>query len=343
MRTIRDQNPPISAEGALSLMQSGFFSMQEAGNPPLRNLGSSRDERKPRIKRAREDLVLRDAFECKRPAWLIPDYAAANAESESPALDCGDKSCLLAQSKIISRGNRDNIDMPSHVCRASNDIKDRNSDLPGCFPTARAEKKIRFSEDKDHAISPGQAQWGNKQSSPSSARPDSRVLVDVTNKFQITATPVGVKKQCMEEDDVHRLSQRHKQIEFGKNTLGYERYIELIPKSKRKHKDPRTPNPKQVCSKRSWDGQIRQWRRLLHDYDPPAEDGEELAEDFTQQITNLKHEKLAPEKDNIDLNTLNSGLPCRPLHGQESREGGFIGGVANEDVGLSIYEDWMES
>ena len=29
-----------------------------------------------------------------------------------------------------------------------------------------------------------------------------------------------------------------------------------------------TPDPYQVCSKRSWDGQIRKWRRLLHKYDP---------------------------------------------------------------------------
>lgn len=44
----------------------------------------------------------------------------------------------------------------------------------------------------------------------------------------ISAAP-DVKKH-MEEDDTHRLSQRHKQIEFGKNTLGYEHYIELVPK-----------------------------------------------------------------------------------------------------------------
>lgn len=37
-----------------------------------------------------------------------------------------------------------------------------------------------------------------------------------------------------------------------------------------------TPDPFQVCSKRSWDGQIRKWRRLLHKYDPQ---GHEYKED----------------------------------------------------------------
>lgn len=39
----------------------------------------------------------------------------------------------------------------------------------------------------------------------------------------------GVKGE-VQEDDAHRLSQRQRQIEFGKNTLGYERYCELIPR-----------------------------------------------------------------------------------------------------------------
>ena len=38
-----------------------------------------------------------------------------------------------------------------------------------------------------------------------------------------------VVKQQVQENDIHRLCQRQKQIEYGKNTSGYERYIELIP------------------------------------------------------------------------------------------------------------------
>lgn len=32
--------------------------------------------------------------------------------------------------------------------------------------------------------------------------------------------------------------------------------------------DPRTPDKHVNCSKRSFDGQLRKWRRQLHAYDP---------------------------------------------------------------------------
>ena len=68
-----------------------------------------------------------------------------------------------------------------------------------------------------------------------------------------------------QETDAHRIKVRQKQIEFGYNTLGYARYLELVPKPQRgrdKNLHPRTPDPYQVCSKRSYDGQIRKWRGL---------------------------------------------------------------------------------
>ena len=40
---------------------------------------------------------------------------------------------------------------------------------------------------------------------------------------------VSAAKRAEETDD-HRISQRQKQIDYGKNTLGYERYTECIPR-----------------------------------------------------------------------------------------------------------------
>jgi len=74
----------------------------------------------------------------------------------------------------------------------------------------------------------------------------------------------------LREEDPRRLEQRQKQIDYGKNTAGYQAYTDAIPKNKRKRDNPKTPNKFQSCSKRSWDGQIRKWRRSLHLYDPPG-------------------------------------------------------------------------
>jgi len=58
-----------------------------------------------------------------------------------------------------------------------------------------------------------------------------------------------------------------------KKTVGYQRYIYLVDRNARQPGQPSTPRKGQQCSKRSWDGQVRKWRRELHCWDPtdPAE------------------------------------------------------------------------
>jgi len=68
--------------------------------------------------------------------------------------------------------------------------------------------------------------------------------------------------------DEQRLAQRQKQIDYGYRTVGYLRYRLLVAKDHRKPDHPRTPKKSQGCSKRSWDGQLKKWRRDLHLWDP---------------------------------------------------------------------------
>jgi len=68
--------------------------------------------------------------------------------------------------------------------------------------------------------------------------------------------------------DEQRLAQRQKQIDYGYRTIGYLRYRLLVTKDQRKPEHPRTPKKTQGCSKRSWDGQLKKWRRDLHLWDP---------------------------------------------------------------------------
>lgn len=65
---------------------------------------------------------------------------------------------------------------------------------------------------------------------------------------------------------------RQKQIDFGKNTLGYDNYTRAVPKerrerSKRGGEHPVTPDKYEVTSKRAFDGRVKAWRRLLHRWD----------------------------------------------------------------------------
>jgi len=88
-----------------------------------------------------------------------------------------------------------------------------------------------------------------------------------------TKTPCTPPSASKCETDPHRLKQRQKQIDYGYRTIGYIRYYLAIGKDDRIKEHPKTPRKSQACSKRSWDGQVKKWRRELHKWDPedPAE------------------------------------------------------------------------
>ena len=76
------------------------------------------------------------------------------------------------------------------------------------------------------------------------------------------------------ETDPVKIQSRLKQIQFGKNTIGYDNYTAAVPRKKRYlniNEHPRTPDPYEIQSKRAFDGKIKVWRRGLHKWDSRGE------------------------------------------------------------------------
>lgn len=119
---------------------------------------------------------------------------------------------------------------------------------PGTDEGLRQHKKTKMNED-DH----GRERFRRESSSSSG-----------DGSSQSSRKPIEYEK------DMSILERRQKQIDYGKNTLGYENYCREVPREKRTKDHPKTP-PKHIkYSRRAWDGLVKVWRKKLHCFDPDA-------------------------------------------------------------------------
>lgn len=108
--------------------------------------------------------------------------------------------------------------------------------------------------------------------------------VKVISKIEDSKSLPVNKSTCLitfkEETNEDTLKRRGKQISYGQNTLSYSHYLKKVPKHKRCAWHPVTPPKYLKCSRRTWDGMVRVWRKKLHDWDPPASISESLDKDI---------------------------------------------------------------
>lgn len=88
-----------------------------------------------------------------------------------------------------------------------------------------------------------------------------------TNSSSSGGSSNNASKHLDYETDQSILERRQKQIDYGKNTIGYGNYIAHVAIEERSKNHPKTPPKQFKYSRRAWDGLVRAWRIKLHCWD----------------------------------------------------------------------------
>lgn len=214
----------------------------------------------------------------ERKRSLFPDKS-----SDSESFGILDEKIMESPCKDI-REIMTNIHMDSPL------KQDENADTTGTRRTSPRKAVLLKKRDlRDALRSPNKGEGSRKRTrekSKGQESPATKIPHVSTSPPSKSGSPKVRAPKLQFETDKEVLGRRAKQVEYGKNTLGYQRYLEMVPKEKREKKHPKTPPKHLKYSRRAWDGLVKVWRQKLHFWDPPK-DGEEAPTEFPDNWDNL--------------------------------------------------------
>ncbi|CAH2262821.1 histone RNA hairpin-binding protein [Pararge aegeria] len=145
------------------------------------------------------------------------------------------------------------------------------------------ERWSEIVENEPEETQPIRRATKEKMKSDSRENSSSRKKSKPNTKNDMEKNSKPPKKPLELETDPEILQRRQKQIDYGKNTVGYYNYTQKVPKDTRAKEHPKTPDKFAKYSRRSWDMLIKMWRKKLHEYDGGDKDcDDELCENLSE-------------------------------------------------------------
>ncbi|XP_063242414.1 uncharacterized protein LOC134542245 isoform X2 [Bacillus rossius redtenbacheri] len=139
------------------------------------------------------------------------------------------------------------------------------------FETARKRRHPRRNPDGDEVHKQGPRYWEGQNAAKKQRRNLTHRDSSSSGSSHGSLDTKKQRKPVEYEKDPVILARRQKQIDYGKNTVGYDNYLQQVPKQSRTRQHPRTPPKYMKYSRRAWDGMVRIWRQQLHLWDSPSE------------------------------------------------------------------------
>ena len=103
---------------------------------------------------------------------------------------------------------------------------------------------------------------GSSRKSADGSSSEGRHVVKKRRKSETSGGDVFEKLDPSDPVHANRMQQRRKAISKGKNTAGYDCYLQQVPKEARQERSmetPSTPDPTLDISSKRWQGQMRAW------------------------------------------------------------------------------------
>ncbi|CAL1540537.1 unnamed protein product [Lymnaea stagnalis] len=246
-------------------LRSGFYEKKKPENDLRNKLNRNRrlqDEQRP-YNRGRRDIYSGRSNYARHEGELSPLRSPIDRSKSSISDMDNSRNHRFSR----TQGSQNNSNKSYHCSTQSPVRHPRNKWVVGTDSTSGSEETTPKTFMSESDLENGTPTLSRIHSGQRQRQSWSRRRLQLPSENEESEGEGCEQKPVLKEEDAVRLARRDKDILYGKSTDAYKMYIAVIPKNVRSGDmkfHPRTPEKFRKCSRRSWDSQVKIWKRRLH-------------------------------------------------------------------------------